>query len=92
MKILLLALLVSSTAYAQTDDMQMMDSNSMEWRVYQLEQDMLIQQYSNQVDRINARQRRSDDDYDRILDQMEVERIMREVERNDGYKWDDEGE
>ena len=91
MKTLLLALLLSSTAYAQTNAELQREIQQLKWEQYQLEQDMLIQQYSNQVDRINARQRRGDD-YDRILDQMEVERIMREVERNDGYKWDDEGE
>ena len=58
MKTLLLALLLSSTAYAQTNAELQREIQQLKWEQYQLEQDMLIQQYSNQVDRINARQRR----------------------------------
>ena len=87
MKMLLMALLLlSSTAHGQDDMQQQLDQ--LKWEQRNLEREMQIQRYSDQVDRINARQQRRDIDIERTL---KVEELLRQRER-DAYKWDDADE
>jgi len=88
MKTLLLALLVSSTAYAQTNAELQQQLWQIQQNQEQLEFDMQIQQIRRQQDRMRYRMQYGD--AIGTADRLKLERIMREVKRNDGYKWDDE--
>jgi hypothetical protein len=86
-KILIVSISLGVTQVSHSQDtVTQQRIDQLEYDQQLLETEIEIQRYRHQVDRINARQRRGDDELDSDIDEW-----LWELER-DGYKWDDDDE